>query len=186
MSQPKKPKRVNYELIKPASQPEMHQMLNDLVERAHDHLTNARIALAWHKALKADVDGRLVLGKAKKASDLDRELMPYDFVIILNREFWMDPETKDVQRTALLDHELSHCEVTRDDDGEPKLDENDRVVYRMRKHDVEEFSGVVARNGIWKRDLEAFAKTLASKRSQPSLFDQPSAPLPFKGPKDPQ
>jgi hypothetical protein len=167
----KPPKRVNYELIARATEPAMYELLNMLVENVHDHLTNARIALAWRKALKPDADGKLILGRAKKASDLDREIAPYDFVIILNKEFWTDARTKEEQRTALMDHELSHCEVELDDNGEPKVDEKDRICYRIRKHDIEEFRGVVERNGIYKRDLELFAKTLRGRIPQADLFE---------------
>lgn len=67
----------------------------------------------------------------------------------------------DEQRRALLDHELCHAEVKLDDrTSEPVHDERGRKVYRMRKHDIEEFSAVVERNGIYKRDLEHFAAAL--------------------------
>lgn len=166
----KLPKRVNYELIARATEPTMYELLHTLINAVHDHLHDARIALAWHKALKPDVDGKLILGRAKKASDLDRELAPYDFVIIVNKNFWTDTRTREEQKTALMDHELSHCEIERDANDEPKRNEKDRICYRMRKHDLEEFRGVVERNGIYKRDLELFAKTLKSKAAQTDLF----------------
>jgi hypothetical protein len=48
-----------------------------IVDAHHEDLskTNARIALAWQLGLKPDVDGRLVLGRCRKATDLDRELV---------------------------------------------------------------------------------------------------------------
>jgi hypothetical protein len=39
-------------------------------------------------------------------------------------------------------------------------DERSRKCYRVRKHDIEEFSDVVARYGTYKRDLEMFAAAL--------------------------
>lgn len=174
-----KPKKLSYELIAPEATAtrDMYALMNRLISdiEDHSHLTNARIALAWHKDVKPNVDGWIMLGKAKKASDLDRELAPWDFVIVLNQEFWQ--KAKPEQRKALLDHELCHCEVERGSDDEPKRDEKDRVCYRIRKHDIEEFKGVVERNGIWKRDLESFAKALRGKTAQADLFD-PSAVAP--------
>lgn len=166
---PKKP--VSYELIDSTVNASIFDMLNKLISNHHRRLTNAAIALAWHRGLKPDADGRLVLGKTKKCSDLDRELASFDFVIVLNRDFWLDTLTKNFQREALLDHELCHCEVTLDEDGEPKRDERDRVVYRTRKHDIEEFSDVVRRHGVWRHDLERFAFSLATGPRQGSLLD---------------
>lgn len=163
-----KAKKVSYQLIPEDAMPDMYELMNDLIETVHEHLTNARIVLAWNLTWSEDVDGKVTLGKAKKASDLDRELAPYDFVIMVNQRFW--GEANEAQRKALLDHELSHCEVSLDDEGDPKRDEKGRVVYRMRKHDIEEFSGVVLRNGIWKQDLEAFYAACRSSK-QASLLD---------------
>jgi hypothetical protein len=89
----------------------MYERLYRIVADHHEDLdrTNVRIALAWATSWKPDVDGRLTLGKCKKATDLDRELAPYDFVILLNRDFWQNPRVTDVQRQALLDHELMHA-----------------------------------------------------------------------------
>ncbi len=116
--------------------------------------------MAWSLSWKPDVDGRLILGKCKKASDLDRELAPWDFVILLNREFWYSPRVNDLQRAAVLDHELHHAALTYDEQGDPKRDERGRYVYRVRKHDLEEFSAIAARYGCWKGDIEEFWRAL--------------------------
>jgi hypothetical protein len=157
-------KKVSYELIPRQSDRgrAMYALLDEIVEAHHEdlHKTDARIVLAWHKGLKPDVDGRIVLGKCRKATDLDRELAPFDFVILLNKEYWEDRRTGDLQRKALLDHELSHAALAYDEHGDPKRDERDRYVFRTRRHDLEEFSSVVARHGVYKRDLEEFAQAL--------------------------
>jgi hypothetical protein len=175
-----KRKKISYELIKQdsmAGRP-MYAMLDDLVEEHHDEITNARIALAWALSWKPDVDGHVKLGQMKKASDLDRELHPFDFVCLLNAEWWQDGRVVDAQRRALLDHELCHATVKLDEDGEPARDSKDRVVYRLRKHDIEEFSEIVARHGCYKRDLETFAAALRRAPKQASLLEPqpPAAP----------
>jgi hypothetical protein len=149
-------KRVSYQLIKPDTKDgePIYQLMNRTIEQHHEELTNARIVIAWNLAWKPDKDGRVILGKCKKASDLDRELSPYDFVILLRKEFWQHPQTTDAQRAALLDHELCHASVQLDAALEPKRDERGRVVYRMRKHDIEEFSEILHRHGCYKSDLE--------------------------------
>lgn len=154
-------KAVNYRLIDRASDrgKELYALLTDLVDAHHRELSGARIALAWNLSWKPDVDGRVTLGKCKKASDLDRELAAFDFVILLRQEFVDNPLVSDLQRRALMDHELCHAAVAYDG-MEPKVDERGRTVYRVRKHDIEEFAAIVERYGCYKRDLEAFAAAL--------------------------
>ena len=101
--------------------------------------------------------------ECKKASDLDRDLHQFDFIIILNRETW--EAFSEEQRAALLDHELCHAEV-KYNDGQVEFDDRGRIVYRIRKHDIEEFSEVVSRNGIWKNDLIAFAEAMADQQEE--------------------
>jgi hypothetical protein len=108
------------------------------------------------------------LGKCKKASDLDRELAPFDFVILLNRDFWLNPHVSDGQRQALLDHELMHAAVQYDENGDAKFDERGRACYRIRKHDLEEFADIVTRHGCYKRDIENFAHALSRAQQSTS------------------
>lgn len=169
-----KPKPVTVELIPPDSDAGaiMYAAMNRLIEAHHEELTQARIALAWNMAWKMDADGRITLGKCKRSSDLDREFAPFDFVILLNREFYENGDVTNAQRAALLDHELSHAAPKLDQDGDQVEDARGRKVWRIRKHDVEEFAGVIERNGTYKADLEAFAGALAaaSKSGQGELF----------------
>jgi hypothetical protein len=157
-----KPKKVNYRLIGKGSP--LYPMMDELIGLYHEELAQARIALAWNLSWKPDVDGRVTLGKCKKASDLDRELAAYDFVIILRQEFFEDAEVTDAQRRALLDHELCHAAPKLDEDGEQLEDEKGRKVWRTRKHDIEEFEQIVARHGCYKRDLERFAAALKQSK----------------------
>jgi hypothetical protein len=73
---PKGMRKVSYELISPDStvgEP-VYRLLRELVGAHHEHLKDARIALAWCTSWRPDVDGRVTLGKCRRASDLDREL----------------------------------------------------------------------------------------------------------------
>lgn len=168
-------KKLSYALIHQDSTAgrTLYLMLTELVEEHHQDLIDAKIALAWNLSWKPDVDGRVTLGKCKKASDLDRELAAFDFVIILRQEFIEDGSVTDDQRRALLDHELCHAAVKYDADDEPVLDERGRKVYRIRKHDLEEFAEIVERYGCWKRDLEHFASALRRSKQKPLLEDEP-------------
>jgi hypothetical protein len=168
-AKPKKAKRVAYRFIEPTSDDggHMYALLRTLIEQHHTELRNAKIALAWNLAWKADVDGRLTLGMCRRVGDLERELHDldsFDFVIILHEPTWRDPLTPDLFRRALVDHELCHASVKLDMRGEPEQDERGRVVYRTRKHDLEEFSCIASRYGCWKSDITAFGQALERAR----------------------
>ena len=172
MKKSKGPKKVSYWLIprdwsteaeRVIRQP-IYRLLDELVREYHEELKDARIVCAWALSWKPDADGRVTLGKCKKASELDRELSPYDFVILLSKDFWMDLHVSPEQRKALLDHELTHAAVSYDERGEPKVDEKGRIVYRVRRHDLEEFSAIAERYGCWKKDIEGFADALRRAR----------------------
>ena len=95
-------KRVNFQIIKADTNEgkPIYELMNRTIEKHHGHLTNARIVVAWHLAWKPDRDGVKKLGQFKKASDLDRELHPYDFVMLLNKDFFTHTQTTDEQREA--------------------------------------------------------------------------------------
>jgi len=145
-----KPKKVSFELITRDSVTghPMYALLEELVESHHEELRFAKLALAWCTSWKTDADGNITLGKCVKASDLHRELAPYDFVILLARWYWRDERTPDVERRRLLDHELCHAAVKADKHGEPMEDVRGRKVYRTRRHDFEEFVEIVERYGL--------------------------------------
>lgn len=173
-----KPKKVLFELISKeqvflSGQP--YELLAEIRAENHFDTAEAKIALAWRKGTKPNADGRVVLGRCVKASDLQRELVDYDFVIVLNKEFWEDPEFDRAKKLALLDHELCHAARAVDQDGEPMIDSKQRPVWRVRGHDVEEFEEIVSRHGVWKRDLERFAEAIA-KRNKSPLFAGSEAP----------
>lgn len=151
-------KQSTYEVIPREAQPELYALMDELVEGYHPDLEDARIALAWRHGWKADPDGRCVLGQMRKASDLDRQLHSYDFALLLNFEVWQAVTFSEAQRRALLDHELCHGAIARDSEGETRYTPDGQVVYRIRKHTIEEFHEVVARHGQWKGDIQTFVE----------------------------
>ena len=191
MARARKPKKIKVSLIAredPTVKGSPYKILDRLVGAHHAHLSEARIALAWHVGWNGDADGHLKVGRAKKASDLDRELHGYDFVILLNRFVWNLVEWTDVEMSALLDHELCHCSVRLDKEGEAQRDEHNRTVWRIRKHDVEEFQEIMHRHGAWKGDLKTFIKEALRRRQSPLLdrtdVDVPTAACPPVSPRN--
>jgi putative metallopeptidase len=167
MARAAKPKPVNYDLIPEGH--EAYKLLDEVRDKWHEDLYGARIALAYRKRLKRDHDGILMLGQCRKCSDLQKEFSPYDFIIVLNREVWQDTAFDKKKRLALLDHEMCHAALSLDKQLDRRTDEKGRTVYRVRKHDIEEFRSVVERHGCYKADLEKFAESLLKKRATPLL-----------------
>lgn len=158
-------KKLAYEFLPPRSDlgAPIYRMLDELVDAYHQEVSGAEFAIAWNRTWTPDADGRCILGQCRKVSDLEREVFEvagYDFIIILHEEFWLNPRVSDIQRRALLDHELMHAAVKYDQNGDPELDARGRTVYRIRKHDLEEFTEIVDRYGCYKADIEAFARAL--------------------------
>jgi hypothetical protein len=117
-----------------------------LVDAIHDHLEHAKIAYIFREKMKTR--DRVVLGKASKADGKLSHFAGWDFVIEINWQEWR--KLSDMQKIALIDHELSHC--GREED--PKTGERKWVLL---SHDVEEFGGIVRRWGLWQNDLMVFA-----------------------------
>lgn len=139
--------------------PEVAEIARQLITRVtgHQELVNAPIVYVFRDEAST-TRGRTVLGKARKISGLNAwlshpELTPRPgsfsepgeyFVIEIAHDCW--ERLDDAQRVALVDHELSHCAVGYTEDG--------RMQLAMRHHDVEEFLGVLDRNGLWKEDVQ--------------------------------
>jgi len=73
-----------------------------------------------------------------------------DFIICLNWQIWITLTNS--QKDALVDHELEHC----------KYDKNDRPI--MIDHDIEEFTCVVDRHGLWTTGLQRMEQSMKRRR----------------------
>jgi hypothetical protein len=173
-------KEVLYELITPdADCPggNPYPLLAEIREKHHPETLEAKIALAWKKGIKADADGHVILGLCVRAGELQRELVDYDFCIVLNREVWEDAEFTNEQKLALIDHEMCHVARAVDREGEFVIDSKNRAVWRVRGHDIEEFGAIIERHGCYKRDLENFAQKILEKKNWLALAEQPQTKI---------
>lgn len=145
---------------------QVYDMAKGLIEKYHPHLVEAKIALLFSDKRKSS-GNRLVLGVCKRVSNDDKVLSGYDFKIILSAEDWGELTSK--ERQALLDHELSHCDVervpmmeivngkkkpVRDKYGrklyteEIQTDDNGKPKWKIRPHDFENFIKIQERYGL--------------------------------------
>lgn len=138
--------------------PEVKEIAHELIPRHHPHLVEARIKYLFRRGNWTS-KGRTRLGQAVKVSERDRVIHGYDFVVIINYDYW--PALDEDQRRALVDHELCHCERNEDAQGNPK--------WNIRAHDVEEFQEIVRRHGLWKPDLQQLERVMKARR-QVELF----------------
>jgi hypothetical protein len=110
---------------------------------------------------KRTTKGKTVLAKTTKLSPRERYLASSSeavdagphYVIEFGLYIWA--ALSEAQRRALVDHELCHIELTTDDDGNP--------VYGLRAHEIEEFSEIVERHGLWSAELRHLAETAGSQ-----------------------
>jgi hypothetical protein len=111
-----------------------------IIKAHHPHLVGARIAFVMRSEAPSS-GGKVTLGKAKKVSAELQLHFPYDFIIWLARDRYLG--LSPLQREALIDHELSHCEW----DGD---------TARIKGHDVEEFTHIIERYGFWWPSSDSF------------------------------
>lgn len=146
---------------RPASEP--RSIAEELIPEHHPHLIPFLPEMRFvfrDKAQKSK--GRVQLGSARKVTGLNAWLAEeepvevYDedpigfFVIEIAEDEWEHLSSR--QRTALVDHELTHCWVDYGEDGSASL--------VVRGHDLEEFTSIVKRHGLWKEDLQWFGEAV--------------------------
>lgn len=146
--------------------PSVQRIAADLIPKHHQHLVDVRVDYVF-RSKAAKTGGKTVFGKARKMSGLNAYLAQQDspdeapaeealdfFVIEIAEDIWALLDQG--QRIALVDHELCHCLIEFDDDGDATL--------KMKPHDLEEFKAVVERHGLWRPDVVEFAAVITQGR----------------------
>jgi len=150
-----------------------------LINYDHAHLIGADVGVLWTTAENVS-QGRQIAGtaeipnvkgtrwtKARERYQLNQWFgyIP-DFVITLDAVTAADDP--DLNFCALVDHELYHCGLRVDREGNVKYDRFGDPVFAIRGHDVEEHIGVVARYGI----VSAGVERLVAAALRPPLIEQ--------------
>lgn len=119
-----------------------------LLATYHPELATARITYLFIDRVPKK-GGRELLGKAVKVSGRWESLTELDFIVEVSLPKWND--LSEDQRIALVDHLLERCF------GEE--DENDGTFHwALREPDVQEFSTILQRHGIWNESLTSFVQ----------------------------
>lgn len=136
----------------------------------HQHLADNEITFGWLMRHEPKVKGgRTELGSVHETAsmaqggfrDLFEQLLAGmlghlpQFVVVINLPWW--EQASEMEREALVFHELAHVRQKVDKYGAPRFNvQTGLPVYGIHGHDVEEFTSVVARYGLWKSDLREF------------------------------
>lgn len=164
------------EPIKFYSAPEVEAIAKDLIPKYHQHLIDFSVNVQYRFVNKTPKSkGKEVWGSCRKITGLYAQLAecsdddePF-FVITISKDVWDVLPQK--TRIALVDHELCHAwaEVKQaKDEADANVDEeiekDNPVKLSVKPHDLEEFSCIVRRHGLWREDVEEFVNAALSKK----------------------
>lgn len=130
----------------------VQSIAQSLMATYHPELATARIAYLFIDRVPKK-GGRELLGKSVKVSGRWQELTELDFCIEVALPKWQ--ELTDDQKTALVDHLLERCS------GEEN-EEDGSYKWTLREPDVQEFSTILQRHGIWNEALTGFVQVAQS------------------------
>lgn len=102
------------------------------------------------KFLMLESEKSAYCGKCSRTDGKWKYLTDYDYVIEMWNGFWNS--SSDNQKKALLYHELMHIKCKETNRG--------KIIWSIRKHDVEEFVSVIENFGIWNPTLNVVCKCM--------------------------
>lgn len=125
----------------------------------HWHLKMSKVGVLWTNVEKKMGD-HLVVGEAslpqikggkwqqKRWEDLNRRDFGFDPTFIITLDSVWAARASDREFCRVCDHELFHCAIKTNKDGEPMITEGGEPFARMRPHDVEEFTDMADLYGV--------------------------------------
>lgn len=147
---------------------EVQDIAEQLIEKYHGHFNDFNVHFDYTFVSKTPKrNGCEVWGQCRKISGFNAHISDQDddqfFSIIISEDIWdILPQDK---KEALVDHELCHAfaeaSQKEDDDGSEEV-----IKLSMRPHDLEEFSCIVRRHGMWREDVEEFVKAAMKSKDK--------------------
>lgn len=141
------------------SAPEVKTIAEELIQKYHPSLRDFAPRIEYVFTDKTPKKGgKEVWGTMRKITNLAAFLAQDEFSQEqgINDPFFVMTITKPVwdilqhdKRVALVDHELCHAVVEEKEDGKNRL--------LIVPHDLEEFTCIVKRHGLWREDVQEFA-----------------------------
>ena len=144
-------------------------------DSCHWYLRDAKITWLWQDPAPQRA-GQLIVGASRRPGGLLGYFAGADFIILISRHPWK--KLTDLQRAALIDHELTHCSVQREK-GSEALATDDAGNFRwvMRPHDTEIF-GTDLINGAQLPGLRATLEAAGAQLQldfETAAADEPAA-----------
>lgn len=166
-----KPKPVNWELINAnhgvtptiddGGDTNIHNLVQELIDKYHSSVNQIgsdniglNFVLMWRLNVKMDADGYVVLADVTKSSDQNRELYPHDVIIGINKDAWSVLDVQ--QRKVVIDAQLERIAVCLDKDDNPKEDDRNRVLFRLRRIEVMDESTLLRRHGKTLKEVQDY------------------------------
>ena len=153
--------------------PEVAKIAEELIEKYHGHLLDFKVRIEYVFTNKTPKKGgKEVWAYVRKISALNAFLAGSEessddfFVMVVSEPVWeILPADK---RTPLVDHELCHlwAEAQQVDEDDADAIPENPVKLSLSPHDVEEFSPIVRRWGLWREDVEDFVNAALKKKVQ--------------------
>jgi hypothetical protein len=125
----------------------------------HEHLEDAEIGMLWtnvaYRKQMRQIAGTAeiphVQGPVWTKKRVDWQLRQWfgeipNFLITVDAPY--AAQCDDAAFCALVDHELTHCGIARDEFGEPRYRQDGTPIWAIVGHDVEEFVSIVRRWGV--------------------------------------
>lgn len=140
--------------------PDVERIGRQLIREHHEHLLthDCRVEFIFRSDIPKK-NGDQVWGTARKITSLAAYLANPDaedadteetnapfFVITISHPVWLF--INDMQKVALVDHELCHCWAG--------VDKKGNVQLKIVNHDLEEFRCIYQRYGYWHDGIEEF------------------------------
>jgi hypothetical protein len=133
---PVKPKFFEADAVK--------EIATELIKLYHTHLKDVPIFYLFNDGNMSD------WATMSKRNEREQYISVYKFLMEVNFKQW--GMLTEEQRIALVDHELCHATI---EDGKPVLID----------HEIEEFSVVVSRHGLWRENVRTFGYVCADQLS---------------------
>ena len=135
----------------------------------HAHFVEYGVSLGWlSRGVPKEKGGKRELGSVHTVKTMFQgqfkdlclmmleRMMGYmpDYVVVVDAQWWA--QASDIEREALIYHELCHVKQAIDAFGGLKFDRDGLPVFEVIKHDIEAFDAEVRRYGSWKSDISNF------------------------------
>ncbi len=155
--------------------PEVKRIAEELIDQHHPHLQDhARKLVDYYYRYGGGVDWG---GKCKKCTAFERHVTSMMFFLFISMDAWKAMSAQ--QRVALVDHELCHIQRDHTEQINSETQQwerkwcnaDDPDSWSIRKHDVEEFSDVIYRHGLWETGIEKIAAAVRKADQQLTIED---------------